>query len=76
MGKEDGGNRSLVYEAIHNASSWIYEDDLVDDWPDVRAEVALHKLCLIVSDAIDADPVLKDVFDKTHERQWNAEPPR
>jgi hypothetical protein len=52
--------RSLIYDAIGDAA---YASIRGAPWA-VEVEVALHNLCLAVDRAIDADPVLKQIFDR------------
>jgi hypothetical protein len=52
--------RSLIYDAIGDAA---YASIKGGPWA-VEVEVALHKLCLAVDDAIDSDSILKEIFDR------------
>jgi hypothetical protein len=52
--------RSLIYDAIGDAA---YASIRGSPWA-VEVEVALHNLCLAVDRAIDADAVLKEIFDR------------
>ena len=56
--------RSLIYDGIGEAS---YASIRGSPWK-VEAEVAIYKLCVAVDVAIDADPLLKEIFERPRER--------
>jgi hypothetical protein len=70
----DGNNggktcRSLIYDGISDAA-WASIQG--GPWA-VEVEVALHNLRLAVDNAIDADPVLKEIFDRSRPNvEWLA----
>jgi hypothetical protein len=52
--------RAYIYSAISEAAG---ESIGGSPWA-VEIEVALHKLCVAVDRAIDADPIAKEIFDR------------
>jgi hypothetical protein len=60
--KDDEGTtcRSLIYHAIGGAAHLSINGA---PWA-VDVEAALHKLSLAVDNAIDVDPILKEIFDR------------
>jgi hypothetical protein len=70
--KDEAGNtyRKFVYEMIGAAA---HEAIGGTCWP-VEVEVALHKLQLAADAIIDADPVLREIFDVSDRRraEWYA----
>jgi hypothetical protein len=56
--------QSLIYEAINEAA---YTSIRGSPWQ-IKVHMSLHMLCHAIDLAVDADPILKEIFERSRER--------